>query len=127
MPFERGTGPGGAGGEQRAWGPLSGQSSWAPVHITGTNTSGAHTVHTAPNRGFDRVWVWANCTHTAAVLLSLEWTGAGVTKQLDFSITNDTRDDPVVDGWLLGGGATLKAFAATTAVINLVGYRLRYD
>lgn len=114
-------------GERYQWVPLSGSTNGAPVHLTATGTPG-DTVHTAQSGGVDIVWVWANNVHTGDVVVSFEVGGTGVTKQLDMTVVADSAPAvPLIDGWLMANGLTLKAFAGTTAVVNLTGKVKRYD
>lgn len=108
--------------------PLSGSTNGEPVHITATTTGAAHTVHTAPAKGYDLVYIYAGNIHSDAVVVSIEWTTSGVTGRMDISVFEDAAlDDPIINGLYLRNSATVKAFAGTTAVINLVGRVERYE
>lgn len=108
--------------------PLSVSTNGEPVHITATTSGGANLVHTATATGYEIVWLWANNQHTASVVLNLEWTTSGATGLIKRSIPQNTAlQNPLVPGFYLRGSATIKAFAAVTAVINIFGFTLRYE
>jgi hypothetical protein len=114
---------------------LTGSTQGEPIKITATGTPGT-TVHTTGTSAtiVDRLYLWANNTQAAAtastVLLTIEW---GAATAPDFNIIVPIPGQAglvqVIDGLpLLGNGSvalTVKAFAATTAVINITGYVLR--
>lgn len=115
--------------------PLSGSTQGQPIKITATSTAGT-LCHTTLTSGtvVDRIYLWAVNTQAAAtastVLTTVEFGGPTAP---DFNIPTPVpgQAGPVmlVDGFpLLGSGTvalTVKVFAATTAVINIVGYVLR--
>lgn len=115
--------------------PLSGSTQGQPVKITATATPGTlvHTTGTSATV-VDRIYLWAVNTQAAAtassVLATIEFGGPTAP---DFNIPTPIpgQAGPVLllDGFpLLGSGTvalTVKVFAATTAVINIVGYVLR--
>ena len=107
---------------------LSGSTDGSPVHVTATTSGGAHTLHTAPTKGYDLVDVYGNNVHTGSVVISFELGGTGATHQLDVSLAQDTAPtEPLLRQVYMRNGLTLKAFADTTAVINLFGTAQRFE
>lgn len=116
--------------------PLSGSTQGEPIKVTATSTPGVPTIHTTGVSAtvVDRLYLWANNTQAAAtastVLLTLEW-GAATAPDFNIQIPIPGQAGLVqlVDGLPLQGNGsvalTVKAFAATTAVINITGYVLR--
>lgn len=115
--------------------PLSGSTQGEPIKVTATSTPGTlcHTTGTSATV-VDRLYLWANNTQAAStastVLLTVEWGGATAPDfNIPVSIPGQGGLVQVADGLpLLGNGSvalTVKAFAGTTAVINITGYVLR--
>lgn len=109
--------------------PLGGSTNGEPIHITATTSGGAQTIHTAPAQGFDLVEVYANNQHSGAVVITFELgTGSGAAKNITVSLDADKESqEPVLRDLYMRNSLTLKAYAATTAVINLMGFAQRYD
>ncbi len=115
--------------------PLTGSTQGLPVKVTATSTPGtlAHTTGTSLTDK-DRVYLWAINTQAPAtastVLLTVEF-GDATAPDHNIVVPIPGQAGPVMicDGFPLTGSGTValtvKAFAATTAVINLVGYILR--
>ncbi len=115
--------------------PLSGSTQGEPIKVVATSTPGT-SVHATGTSAtvVDRLYLWANNTQAAStastVLLTVEW---GAATAPDFNIIAPIPGQgglvQIADGLpLLGNGSvalTVKAFAATTAVINVTGYVLR--
>lgn len=115
--------------------PFSASTQGQPIKVTATGTPGT-LIHTTGVSAtvVDRIYLWAINTQAAAtastVLATVEFGGATAP---DFNIPTPIpgQAGPVMicDGFpLTGSGAaalTVKVFAATTAVINIVGYVLR--
>ncbi len=115
--------------------PLSGSTQGEPINVTATSTPGTviHTTGTSATV-VDRLYLYANNTQAAAtastVLLTLEWGDATAPgHNIQVPIPGQAGLVQIVDGLpLLGNGSvalTVKAFAATTAVINITGRILR--
>jgi hypothetical protein len=103
---------------------LSGSTRGRPIQITGTNTAGGVTLHTATTTAgqLDRVFIDLTNTSDNAVLVTIEFGTTGTSNELN--ITVPPRETVrAVDGMVLGGGATdtIRAYAATGSVINAVG------
>jgi hypothetical protein len=97
------------------------------IDITQTATVG-NTLHTAiaGTNHIDEVYVYACNIHTADVELTLEFNGVAAANQMVVTIPFDDGFHLIVPGWRFQNGATLKAFAGTTAVINCMVQVNRY-
>lgn len=104
---------------------LSGVAYGVGIEITQTSTAG-NTIHTAVNSTtagtVDEIWLWATNNHTADVLLTIEMSGADHAQNIQVTIPYRCGLIPVVPGFILQNALTVKAFAATTAVITIFGY-----
>jgi hypothetical protein len=104
---------------------LSGSTNGRGILVAQTATAGT-TIHTAVAGGssFDEVWLYAHNTSAAAVKLTLEW--GGVSSPADhIEITIPAEGNGLVlvaPGILINNGLLIRAFAATTNVINIFGY-----
>jgi hypothetical protein len=104
---------------------LSGADHGAGIELTQTGTAG-NTIHTATSSTtpgtFDEIWVWAANNHTADVVLTIEYSGADHAQNIIVTIPFKSGLVPVIPGLILQDSMTVKAFAATTAVITLFGF-----
>ncbi len=115
--------------------PLSGSTQGQPIKIVATVTAGTlcHTTGVSLTI-IDRIYLWAINTQAAAtastVLTTVEF-GGPTAPDFNIPVPVPGQGGPVmlVDGFpLTGSGSvalTVKVFAATTNVINVVGYVLR--
>lgn len=107
---------------------LSGSTSGRPKKVTGTNSAGAVTVHTAISGStqFDYIYLFANNTDSTARLLTLEWGGTTSPDDL-ITVTIPAQHGLYVltEGHKLNGGLAIKAFAASANVINISGWVVR--
>jgi hypothetical protein len=106
---------------------LSGSTDGLAVKVTGTNTAGAVTVHTAvagTTAGtFDEIWIYANNTSTSAVKLTLEWgTATAADGNIELTIAAEAGLVLVVAGLILQNSRVVKAFAGTADVLLLTGF-----
>jgi len=105
---------------------LSGSTDGKAIKIAATSTPGTaiHTAVAGTTAGtFDEIWLWAFNSHTADVVLTIEFGGADVPDQnIIVTIPFKAGLVPVVPGLILQNGATVKAFAATTNVITITGF-----
>ena len=101
---------------------LSGAADGTAVKVAATATAGT-TIHTAHATAIDEVWLWAYNSHTADVVLTIEFGGATAPDQnIVQTIPLKTGLVAVVPGLCLTNSLTVKAFAGTTNVITLSGY-----
>jgi len=104
---------------------LSGSTDGLPISVVATATAGTliHTAVAGTTAGtYDEIWLWATNNHTAAVNLTIEYGNATTTNNIQMSIPAKTGLYLVVPWLILQNGLTVKAFAATTAVINITGF-----
>jgi|TARA_R110000824_G_C15220484_1_gene677542 hypothetical protein len=111
--------------------PLSGSTQGKPIKVVQTSTAGT-TIHTTGTSAtvVDRITLYAFNSHSADLLLTLEWGGATVPDQnIVQTITFKTGLTLLVDNLpLLGNGSvalTVKAFAASGNLITISGFVLR--
>jgi hypothetical protein len=103
---------------------LSGSTRGRPIQITGTNSAGAVTLHTATTTSgqLDRLYIDLTNTSDNSVVVTIEFGTTGTANELH--VTVPARETvPAVVGMVIGGAATdtIKAYAATANVINAVG------
>ena len=104
---------------------LSGSTNGKGIKVAATATAGT-TIHTAVAGGssYDEVWLYAHNTSASAVKLTLEW-GEATAPDGNIEITIPAEGNGLVliaPGLLINNGLVVKAFAATTNVINIFGY-----
>lgn len=104
---------------------LSGSTNGKGIKVAATATAGT-LVHTAVSgtSSLDEVWLYANNTSSSAVKLTLEW-GEATAPDGNIEITIGAEGTGLVliaPGILLQNGLAIRAFAATTNVINVFGY-----
>lgn len=106
---------------------LSGSTDGLPIKVTGTNTAGAVTVHTAVSGTtagvFDEIWIYANNTSTSAVKLTIEYgTATAADGNIELTIAAEAGLVLVIAGLILQNSRVVKAFAGTADVLLLTGY-----
>lgn len=104
---------------------LSGSTNGQPILVAATATPGT-TIHTAVSgtSSLDEVWLYAHNTSGNAVKLTLEWGGTtSPNNHIEINIgAEGTGAVLIAPGWIMNNGLLIRAFAATTNVINIVGY-----
>jgi hypothetical protein len=105
---------------------LSSSTDGKPIKVVETATAGTaiHTAVAGTTAGtFDEIWLWAFNSHTAAVVLTIEFGGASAPDQnIVSTIASKSGLVLVVPGLILQNGATVKAFAASANVITISGF-----
>lgn len=105
---------------------LSSSTDGKAIKIAATATAGTaiHTAVAGTTAGtYDEIWLWAFNSHTADVVLTIEFGGADAPDQnIIVTIPYKAGLVPVVPGFILQNEATVKAFAATTNVITITGF-----
>lgn len=106
---------------------LSGSTDGKGIKVVQTATAGT-TIHTCSSTATDleEIWLWAYNSHTAAVLLTIEFGGATAPDQ-NIVVTVPFKEGLfcVVPGLLLKGNETpltVKAFAASANVVTISGF-----
>ena len=106
---------------------LSGSTDGKAIKLTGTDSAGAVTVHTAVAGTtvgtFDEIWLYANNTSASAVKLTVEWgTATAADGNIELTIAAEAGLVLVVPGLILQNAMVVEAFAATADVILLTGF-----
>jgi len=92
------------------------------VHV---NVTLGTVIHTTPNNttDWDEVWLWAVNTHTATILLTIEWGGVSVPANIiTVGIPAQQGLILVVPGLILQDAKVVTAFAATIDKISISGF-----
>ncbi|RKY08077.1 MAG: hypothetical protein DRP65_09595 [Planctomycetota bacterium] len=105
---------------------LSGSTDGKAIKVAATTTPGT-TIHTAVSGTtagtYDEIWLWAFNSHTADVLLTIEYGGATDPDNIiEVTIPFQSGLVPVIPGLILQNSLVVKAFAAVADVVTLVGY-----
>ena len=107
---------------------LSGSTDGRAIKVAATSSAGT-TIHTGSSTAttYDEIWLYAINTHSADVKLTIEWGGTTSPDDLiEQTITTEGGLILVAPGLLIKGNASsalvVKAFAATTNVVNIHGY-----
>lgn len=111
---------------------FSGSTDGRGIKVTQTATAG-DTIHTAPSDAddYDEIWLYAYNSHSADVLLTIEFGGATAPDD-NIKVTIPYQEGLVlvVPGLVLKGNASplvVKAFAATANVISIFGFVNRIE
>lgn len=101
---------------------LSGSTNGRGIKVVATATLGT-TIHTAHATNKDEVHIWAMNSHTADVLLSIEFGGVTDPDDLiEFSVPFADGLHLIVPGLVLSGSLVVTAFAAVANVIAVQGF-----
>ena len=105
---------------------LSSSTDGKAIKIAATSTAGTaiHTAVSGTTAGtYDEIWLWAFNSHTADVVLTIEFGGADAPDQnIIVTIPFKSGLVPVVPGLILQNGAVVKAFASVADVITIAGF-----
>ncbi len=105
---------------------LSGSTDGKAIKVVATATAGT-TIHTAvagTTAGtFDEIWLWAYNSHSADLVLTIEFGGATVPDQ-NIVMTIPFQDGliPIIPGLILQNGMVVKAFAASANLVTISGF-----
>ena len=106
---------------------LSGSTDGRMVKVAATATAGT-TLHTgsATATTYDEIWLYAVNSSASSVKLTIEWGSVSSPDDLiELSVPAESGLYLIAPGLIIKGNATplvVAAFAATTNVINIVGY-----
>lgn len=103
---------------------LSGSTDGKAIKVGASPATTIHTAVSGQTAGtFDEVWLWAYNSHTADVVLTIQFGGTS-TPDDDCKVTIPFQSGwvPVVPGFLLQNGLVVKAYAAMADVITLSGF-----
>lgn len=103
---------------------LSGSTNGKLVKVTGAVSSDAVTIHTAVSgtSDFDEIWLYANCTHTTDVNLTILWGGSTTDDEITMAIPNGSGLYQIVPGNPLQNGAVVTAYAGVANVVYISGF-----
>jgi hypothetical protein len=106
---------------------LSGSSQGRGILVAATSTPGT-TIHATGISATidDEIYLYASNTDTTDRKLTVEFGGATVGDQIEFTVKAESGLYLIVPGLVLTGtgaaATTVRAFAATGSVINIFGY-----
>jgi hypothetical protein len=107
---------------------LSGSTGGQPIKVVATTSAGT-TIHTTgtSSTAIDEVWLYANNTSASAVELTIEYGGTtNPDNRIILPIPSKAGLVIILPGLTLSGtgsaGRVVRAFAATTNVVNITGY-----
>jgi hypothetical protein len=106
---------------------LSGSTDGRAIKVAATASAGT-TIHTGSSTTttYDEIWLWAMNTDTSTRKLTIEWGGTSSPDDLiEISVPAESGLNLIVPGLVIKGNATplvVRAFAATTNVVTILGY-----
>lgn len=109
---------------------LSGSSNGRGIKITGTDVSGANTIHTATSDSntIDEVWLWCYNSSTETVTLNLCLGGTNDPDDIvKYGIPAQSGDILVLAGECFNGGVVIKAYASSANSLVIRGYVNRIE
>jgi hypothetical protein len=97
-----------------------------PISVTQTVTAGnlIHTCSTSTSV-LEEIWLYATNTSASNVVLTVEWGNATTSNNIKYTVNASNGLYLITPGLIIKGNATpytVRAFAATTAVISITGY-----
>ena len=105
---------------------LSGSTDGKPIKVVATSTAGTllHTAIAGTTAGtYDEIWLWAYNSHSANLLLTIEFGGAAAPDEnIKVTIPFQSGLVPIVPGLILQNGLTVRAFAASANLITISGF-----
>ena len=105
---------------------LSGSTDGQPINVTATASPG-DAIHTcgAGTSNQDEIWIWAVNLSAANVELTIQWGGTTSPDQDLVVVVPPEGLVLIVPGLILRNSLVVRAYADTTAVINLFGFANR--
>jgi len=105
---------------------FSGSTDGLPISVTQTATAGT-LIHTCSSTTttIDEVWLYATNTSASDVVLTVEWGNATTSNNIKYTVKAANGLYLIASGLVIKGNAspyTIRAFAATTAVISITGF-----
>jgi len=106
---------------------LSGSTDGQPINVTGTATGSANTIHTSVSgsTSFDELYLWVSNLSASDCTLTIEWgsaTDPGGLLMKSVVVPANCPPTPFAFGHTLNNAKVAKAFAQTTAVLNITGF-----
>ena len=103
---------------------LSGSTNGRLIKVTKTTTAG-DLIHTAVagTSSIDEIYIYANNTSAATILLTVEWGGVSSPDDLiEFNVPSETGLYCITPGMLLQNGLIVRAFASAANLITISGF-----
>lgn len=103
---------------------LSGSTNGRQIAVAATSTPGT-LIHTAASgtSSIDEIWLYAVNSSASGVKLTIEYGGTTAnTDHIELTVAAESGLVLVCPGLVLNNGLIVRAFAATTNVINISGY-----
>ena len=103
---------------------LTGAANGLPIKVVATASAGT-TIHTAiaGTSSFDEIWLWATNTSASDVVLTIQYGGTTSPDNDNlFTVTSKDGLKVIVPGLILQNTLVVKAYAATTNVIQIYGF-----
>lgn len=101
---------------------LSGSTDGRPIKVVATATAGT-LIHTAHAGSIDEVYLYANNTQAAAILLTIEFGGVTSPDDLiEFSIPGHSGLFCICPGLPITNSLVVRAFAASANLITITGF-----
>ena len=104
---------------------LSHNTNGKNIKISQTATAGndIHTATSGTGDNWDEVWLYACNTHSAAVVLTIEWGGVSSPDELtEIELAADSGWVLIVPGLLIQNSLVVQAFAAAANVVMINGF-----
>lgn len=100
---------------------FSASSNGKMIPVTATTSTGT-IIHQAHASALDEIWIFANNIGSSDVKLTIEWGGVAAGDNVEVTIAAESGKVLVIAGEILTGSLYVRAFAGTTAVINIGGF-----
>ncbi len=100
---------------------LSGSTDGKHIQVAATATPGT-TIHTAHATDLDEIHIFATNNSASTVVLTIEFGGVTTADRVVISMTAQQGHIRVIAGAMLTNAMVVKAYADTTAVVNISGY-----
>lgn len=101
----------------------SGSTDGQGIKITATATAGTLFHTSSVTAGVtDEIWMWLNNTSASDVVVTIEFGGATAPDQNIIMTAPAKTTVLAIPGLILQNAKTVKAFAASANVVNMVGY-----
>tara|TARA_R110000824_G_scaffold8173_2_gene37022 strand:+ start:5964 stop:6326 length:363 start_codon:yes stop_codon:yes gene_type:complete len=106
---------------------LSGSTDGRGIKVTGTATGASVTVHTAQSgtgdNNYDEVFIYANNSHTAGILVTIEFGGVTDPDDLiEVSVPAQQGLMLIVPGLVLQNSLIVKAWASVANQVSIFGF-----
>lgn len=102
---------------------LSGSTNGRMITVAATSSTGT-LIHTAVSgtSSIDEIILYAVNTSSTDVLLTIEYGGTGISNEVKFTIPGQVGLVDLGAKFVLQNGLAIRAYAATSSVINVGGY-----